>query len=447
MKVEYYKYVDENNDCILKYEKDVINIEDEVFYLKYKLTIVLVKESGKYKKIGSHNATISMLKTSSSKETLNVDFEGDSGRNLQLNNYRNINFRGKGLFTYLSSIILNDTFKLLSPSSNCYVSFPDDKLTKAFEHEEGNYKRRNRAYEKLGFNVKFCDDEKVTGRLLDTNIKQLNLNTNIPNCLTLYENAYALIVDAIELIPFSNEIVIANKMSSKGFITKTKEVRNITFDVTKIIGTEHGRYIGKTWFEMICSLKCESYIKELSLDYNKQYGSINYYRKYKYREGDNPWGLKVYGDKVFISEGNHRSVISKFLYELGFIDKDIKGLRYVKYFDIDVVSYRKFWAMKTWLKRYYPDFTVNLNTRTKDIYGNKKENEDTIIHKTYFVVDFGVYSYEKDELKTELFENTDELKEYLYSLTNPYKERFSYKVYLLKKYIERITNKFKIKKS
>jgi len=115
LRVQYFKYFDKesNAECILKYEKNVKNIEDESFFLNYKLYIVLVKEHGVYKKIGLSNDTISMLETSSSKETMRVDFEGYSGKNLQINNYKNFNFRGKGLFTYLASVILNDIFKLV----------------------------------------------------------------------------------------------------------------------------------------------------------------------------------------------------------------------------------------------------------------------------------------------------------------------------------------------
>jgi len=439
LRVQYFKYFDKesNAECILKYEKNVKNIEDESFFLNYKLYIVLVKEHGVYKKIGLSNDTISMLETSSSKETMRVDFEGYSGKNLQINNYKNFNFRGKGLFTYLASVILNDIFKLLEPSSDCIVHFPDNKLTSNLEYDEENYKRRNRAYEKLGFNIEFNDDEKITGFILDTNIGQLNLNTTIPSNLTLYDSAIELINDAIELVQFANDVARPFIRPYSAFLLKETYVEKAIYDVTKVIGTDHSRYYNRKWIDIINNMERKINTHDLSLEYDKAFFSIGFYERDKTNEIlQDPWGIIVYDNNAFIAEGNHRTCISKFLHALGFIDKEMTGLRYVKYLEYDHKAERQYNAIKKWLKKYYLEledkFIVN-------VVSQKVENEkETItISRPKYIVNFHIYNLTTNERKHKDFYDIEKLKIYLRNEVNLHRENRSFKLQVLKKEIKR----------
>ena len=449
--VEYLKYNDEekNVDCILKYKKVITQYSENVYELKYHLTIVLIKEKEQYKKVAPR--TILALKTSFDKAIGEIDLIGDIGKNFILENYRNINFRGKELFVYFCSIILNDTIKLLDTPENYNIRFPDAslKFVNEFEQDKNNYLRRNKAYEKLGFRINFYDDKKIEGRLLNISVNDLTLQLQIPSSILYYENAYDLICDTLNLIPFSKQVLKPFKnYSIYDFVTQEKEIKNASFDVSKIIGTDHPSYYDLSWIEVLENSRTP-YIKYLLLKEEKDRNNIEFFkRKRDYKYTDDPWGIHVFNGSAYISEGNHRTVISRFLYELDLIDKEMTGLKYVKYFQVDKKQQKKFSAIKKWLKKYYAMYDFRIESRKKTINEISNANKKTTFYKVEYRRELGQYIEiidGEEKLVTHVmdFENIESLQEYLRTVTGTHKKELFFKVHTLIKFIKRkIPNKF-----
>ena len=184
--------------------------------------------------------------------------------------------------------------------------------------------------------------------------------------LQIYTKAKDLINDAIELIPFANENVKnMKKVLDYSFITEEVIINNACFDLRRIVGSDHPSYIGKTWGNMIDNLQREINIKALFLDELRDYGSISYYKnRDNFKGNEDPWGFTVINDnETYICEGNHRTVIAKFLNALDLIDSNINALKYVRYLKVDHKEARKFNAVKKWLKKHYYMYHIDLEAR------------------------------------------------------------------------------------
>lgn len=101
---------------------------------------------------------------------------------------------------------------------------------------------------------------------------------------------------------YFNKVINSTEIVNKKFYTDCYEFFEEEINVNQITGSYHCRYYGKTWIEMLGSLKrFENNIKdcESALSYiNTEKQSIN---------------LNRYGDDYIIGEGNHRSCLAKFL--------------------------------------------------------------------------------------------------------------------------------------
>lgn len=74
---------------------------------------------------------------------------------------------------------------------------------------------------------------------------------------------------------------------------------NVSIDARKIVATNHGRYTGMTWRRFLSDGKRISQFED-------EIGSF---------DGTTGWTLIEHGGLYYITEGNHRSVISKFFAE------------------------------------------------------------------------------------------------------------------------------------
>lgn len=433
---EYIKYIDEENniDCILKYKKMINKYGDDVYILHYHVSLVLLKENNIYKKVPER--IISALKTHFDNNVESIDLEGEMGKNFLLENYKHINFRGKGLFSYFCSTILNDTIELLLNWNQHYIHFPDNSLVNSseFERDTNNYLRRNRAYEKLGFRISYSSEDKMYGKLLDTPVEELRLYSQVPNSIKKYIYASDLIYDTLALLPFSKEIVEPCHNSFLNFVVEEKMFANASFDVTKVIGTNHPRYYSETWLSMLEKLRTP-YIQYLLLKAEPNKKNINFFKqKRNYERGDDPWGIWVFDDKAYINEGNHRTVISRFLYELDLIDKDMTGLKYVKYFKIDYLQKRKFLAIKKWLKIYYPNYKLKIEVKSQVVSEFKNDNQTIKVNRIYYQIDNGQYMEKldgKDELVTFVhnFDSIKDLQKHIRTLISQYRKESFVVVY------------------
>ena len=101
-------------------------------------------------------------------------------------------------------------------------------------------------------------------------------------------------------ISWKNNIVLCPKLIPNYNYWENREcAKNITIDLEKVKGTTHQDYQGLSWIEMLGSLKrATSISKESVLNWINRSTDISLYK---------------FGDEYYITGGNHRICIAKFL--------------------------------------------------------------------------------------------------------------------------------------
>ena len=134
---------------------------------------------------------------------------------------------------------------------------------------------------------------------------------------------YKLLTGKNEIPKWANKEILSNQ--KYGDFWKNKKTRYKTIiPLHKVIGTEHADYNGRTWLEMLGSLK----------RLNLAHFDHDFFIENLTLPGNLP-GFKKYGDEYVITEGNHRVCIAKFL---GI--KEVKG--YATDYDFDKITYETY---------------------------------------------------------------------------------------------------------
>ncbi|MGF6214480.1 hypothetical protein, partial [Comamonas sp. 4034] len=108
-------------------------------------------------------------------------------------------------------------------------------------------------------------------------------------------------------------------------ITQVAHLENARIDLSLVAGTEHPDYYGSTWAELIglppghdrCVLK------RLNLNLHQLAASAEYYLSADKKEH---WSFYLLDDQYFISSGNHRTVLGRFLLELNGLPAIVHGV-------------------------------------------------------------------------------------------------------------------------
>ena len=139
-------------------------------------------------------------------------------------------------------------------------------------------------------------------------------------------NCEDFILKNLDKIPFKDDIAESYSTDFYKFSFKQICKNNALVDVTKIKGTNHPDYKNLTWENFLKSLKRGSNLNHLYCSGEERL-SVKYYYDIEYRKtclSDSAWSIDVLNDEeYYISDGNHRSTISKFLATLNVIPKTI----------------------------------------------------------------------------------------------------------------------------
>lgn len=389
----YFKLRNErlNQDTIIK----MITIENESS-ITLELNFVLYKSGNEYKKyfITGTNLILGLEASFSNNQ---IELKGASGRIFEVFDFNVLTvelfeFKSLGLFSYFTSYLLRmmiDKYNIDSNVSDVNVTFPQSQVIKdvscSEEYIRMNFIRKLKTYRKIGFKLK--KDRKWKYNLQATPVSKIK-NIALPNSIKFYDHALELINDTKELIPFANEKIEPLIDSFYNFVDKEIVTLDTSLDVTKVIGTCNPKYYGKRWIDAINNLRSSSYVKDLKL-FSDSFGSIDFYKtKEHYQISDDPWGIKMVNGKYYISEGNHRTIIAKFLNALDLIENNIKGLKYIKQYDINYRDKIKYFAIIRWLKIYYPNFSLDLKIRNKEVIKNiiDENTEEIVYERTYEIL-------------------------------------------------------------
>lgn len=130
------------------------------------------------------------------------------------------------------------------------------------------------------------------------------------------------------------------------FITKETHIKNASVDISKVIGTKHPDYAGKSWEWCFSNLKREENINLLDCK-----EKIKYYKDKNYKSDSiDPWSIDIINGKHYTTQGNHRSIIAKFLSYLNMIPIKQFGLTHISYKAYDEKEHARFNRFEKWLK-------------------------------------------------------------------------------------------------
>jgi len=309
--VSYFKILKNDIDHILKFTKEIYSLK--VIYI---ISAKAKFYKDRYIPLNETNVIFSLeLSSNHTGEELNLT--GAYGRIFNVD----VSFQNLSIFTYFTSLIISDGITQYFKNATT-ITFSDGRLTSELEATKNNYKWRNHIYQdKFNFNIEFNDEEKVTGRLLPTPIEQIKINTSIPSHFSFYNDSYALINDLIQCIDFANEkVLLMPNYDFDNFKTKIIEVTNASFKSSDIIGSDYPKYTDISWKELLSKLSRQDNLHINLIDLELR-PNIDYYRSLEYRDNSNtdPWSIVVINDNPYITQGNHRSTLSKFLQSLDII--------------------------------------------------------------------------------------------------------------------------------
>lgn len=404
--VQYFKLKNEklSQDTIIK--MTTIEAEESI---TLELNFVLYKSGNEYKKY-LQSGTNLILALEASFINNKIQLKGGSGRIFEIMDFHIspnelFEFKSLGLFSYFTSYILRELIDKYNINSNINIVFTggpqvEKDKEKLDKYNRMNFTRKLKTYRKLGFKLKKVCKNKY--HLQDTPVSKIK-NIALPNSIKFYEYALDLINDTKEIIPFAHEKVKPlTDYALHNFADKEIDTLNAAIDVTKIIGTSNPKYYGKMWIDAINNLRTPSYVEDLKL-FSDTFASIDFYRTIEnYERGTDPWGIKIVNGKHYISEGNHRTIIAKFLNALELIEDEVKGPRYIKQFEVNNKDKIKYYSIFRWLRIYYPKYSHNLSLRNKEVKKNKiNENTDVI----YYEREYDILTHYSSSNNGELMHN------------------------------------------
>lgn len=371
--VKYFKLRNDanNQDTIIKMALKGDNIS---FHLE--LNFVLYKSGTEYKKCLQPNNYILSLESSFINNK--IELKNGYGNQFEVRDIYNspnelFRFKSLGLFSYFTSYILKKLIDIYNIDSNVNVVFTGGPQVVKDNNNSDTYNRMNftrklKAYRKLGFKLKKVHKNKY--HLQDTPVSKLK-NIQLPNTIIFYDYALELINDAKELIPFANEKIkkyYDYKISS--FLNKETIIFDTSINIKDIIGTSNNKYYKKNWIYALNNLKRIEHVQNLKL-FSDQFSSIDYYTtRQHFQANEDPWKIKVFNNKHYIAEGNHRTIIAKFLNALDLVDDIIRGIKYVEIQDVDYKERIKYISLIRWLQFYYPEYKINFEVRNDESYKN-----------------------------------------------------------------------------
>lgn len=154
----------------------------------------------------------------------------------------------------------------------------------------------------------------------------------------------SIILDKIKDVPFKDDVMLPHpsliNLNYYDFITSTKKEINAKIDISTVVGGSHRSYVNKTWFQCLNSLRSQAAIDTLNC--NEVRPSVLYYTDIEYRNNscEDPWTVDVINGVAYITQGHHRSIISKFLSSVDIIQKEQFGLNEVRYIEYSEKYFR-----------------------------------------------------------------------------------------------------------
>lgn len=162
---------------------------------------------------------------------------------------------------------------------------------------------------------------------------------------------------------------------------------NPHININEVVGTDHCDYNEISWINALKTLKRKDInLLNLKCDNNNTdiYNTLNYYNANiatkKKLGGDDPWSATIYkfNDKseCYINGGNHRTIISKFLYQLGLINNIIPVTRGIIIKKINIEDMEVY---DTIIQKFAKQIILNklsisiINVNTNRIASNIKE--------------------------------------------------------------------------
>lgn len=398
--VKYFKLSNErlNQDSIIK-----MTTKENSDSIILELNFVLYKSGNEYKKYLQCGTNL-ILSLEASFVNNEIQLKGGTGRIFEIMDFyispnELFEFKSLGLFSYFTSYIIRELIGKHSIDSNINVVFTGGPQVEKDKGDSDTYNRMNftrklKTYRKLGFKLKkVCKNKYHLQATPVSRIKDIKL----PKTIIFYEYALDLINDAKELIPFADEKVKKyHDYKINSFLNKETIMFDASINIKDIIGTSHKRYYKKTWIHALNNLRTIAYVENLKL-FSDQFCSIDFYTtKEHYQAGDDSWRIKVFKNKHYIAEGNHRTIIAKFLNALDLIGDNIKGIKYVIIQDVDYKERIKYMSLIRWLMMYYPDYQINFDVRSNESPENIiNVNTKEIYHKRTYRKLIG-YSYTKE---------------------------------------------------
>lgn len=205
-------------------------------------------------------------------------------------------------------------------------------------------------------------------------------------------NCKEYIFQNLDKLQFKNEIISSHpKNIYDDFIIEKKYIssENKAFiNLEEVLGTDHPDYESKTWLEALSALKRQD-INLNSIICTKQninsevrQKNLNFYNSSAdvKRElgGDDPWSADIYiinnRTETYITQGNNRTIVAKFLFELNLISKIIPVTRYVTIKKIDTTALKLF---NNLLQTFQTDLRSNkiyIELKRIEQYNNDKES-------------------------------------------------------------------------
>jgi hypothetical protein len=204
-----------------------------------------------------------------------------------------------------------------------------------------------------------------------------------------YNNCKELIYENLYDAPFSK--IIAKKIPPyyvyNSFKRSYRRETNTSFDISTVIGTDHPNYNNKSWAEIVKSLR-----RQNRFDINCKKGSIrpsiDYYINEEYRNNSvhDPWSIVVINNEAYVTQGHHRTTISKYLNYFGIIPAIQFGLDFVEYYEVDFYEYRRFKKIKKYFSQKYP-IIGDLDIKIK----SKQSKTDELIFYPVYEIHIGPY--------------------------------------------------------
>lgn len=142
----------------------------------------------------------------------------------------------------------------------------------------------------------------------------VRLNTNFEAVLQADMPAFA-----------SQRLVRFDEQESRENVIQVAHLENARVDLSLVAGTEHPDYYGSTWSELIGHPQGHdrSVLKRLNLNLQQLAASAEYYLSEDKKEH---WSFYLLDGQYFISSGNHRTVLGRFLLELNGLPPIVHGV-------------------------------------------------------------------------------------------------------------------------